>query len=100
MHSEMCRRTFLTSLAAAAVTPIVRAQADNWGGNVIDTHLHLRRNADDCWTHMQGCGVTHAVLLTPANAQDRAKAEMDLHKGRFVRSVSADPTAAGSDKLL
>ena len=38
-----------------------------WGGPVIDTHLHLRRDADACFTHMQGCGVTHAVLLTPAS---------------------------------
>lgn len=60
---------------------------------MLDTHLHLRRDPDSCFTHMQGCGVTHAVLLTPANSEDRAKQEMEKRPGRFARSVSADPAA-------
>jgi predicted TIM-barrel fold metal-dependent hydrolase len=95
----MERRTFLTLLAAAA-TDLRGQSAPSWGGPVLDTHMHLRRNPDDCWTHMQGCGVTHAVLLTPANGQERAKQEMELRKGHFVRSVSTDPTAADADKVL
>jgi predicted TIM-barrel fold metal-dependent hydrolase len=95
----MERRAFLTLLAAAAAD--LRGQSDtNWGGPVLDTHLHLRRNPDDCWTHMQGCGVTHAVLLTPAMAEDRAKEEMEKRKGHFVRSVSADARSADVEKVL
>jgi len=67
---------------------------------VLDTHLHLRPNADACYTHMLGCGVTHAVLLTPAAAEDRAKAEMALRPGHFVRSVSANPAQPDGEKMI
>jgi predicted TIM-barrel fold metal-dependent hydrolase len=93
------RRTFLQTTLAAAAT--LRAQpAPEWGGPVLDTHLHLRREADDCYTHMQGCGVTHAVLLTTAKDEDRAQAEMDKRPKRFVRSVSADPSQEGADQVF
>jgi predicted TIM-barrel fold metal-dependent hydrolase len=49
---------------------------------------------------MHGCGVTRAVLLTPATDQDRAKAEMERRPGRFVRSVRTDPTLPNADKVL
>ena len=67
---------------------------------MLDTHLHLRRDADACFTHMQGCGVTNAILLTRATDQDRAKQEMERRPGRFARSVSTDPTATDADKVL
>jgi predicted TIM-barrel fold metal-dependent hydrolase len=98
----MQRRTFLKSiLPAAAAAQHLAAQTDlPWGGPVLDTHLHLRANADACFTHMQGCGVTHAVLLTPAADQDRAQAEMERRPGHFVRSVRTDPSQADADKVL
>lgn len=98
----MQRRTFLKSiLPAAAVAQQMAAQSGtSWGGPVLDTHLHLRADADACFTHMQGCGVTNAVLLTRAADQDRAKAEMERRPGHFARSVAADPSQADADKLL
>jgi predicted TIM-barrel fold metal-dependent hydrolase len=98
----MQRRAFLRSiLPAAAAAQHLAAQMDQpWGGPVLDTHLHIRANADACFTHMQGCGVTHAVLLTPAADQDRAKAQMEKRPGHFVRSVRTDPTQADADKVL
>jgi predicted TIM-barrel fold metal-dependent hydrolase len=71
-----------------------------WGGPVLDTHLHLRRDADSCFTHMQGCGVSNAVLLTPALDEDRAKAEMDRRPGHFVRSVVTDPAQTGAGEVI
>lgn len=97
----MERRQFVKILAGTGVTTYVQAQsAPEWGGQVLDTHLHLRRDPDACFTHMQGCGVTHAVLLTPATDQDRAKQEMERRPGRFARSVRTDPTAADAEKIL
>ncbi|HUB80063.1 MAG TPA: hypothetical protein VMB03_14760 [Bryobacteraceae bacterium] len=90
----MQRRTFLKSAVLAAAAPTARTQtapAPSWGGPVVDTHLHLRRDPDACFTHMQGCGVSHAVLLTPANLEDSARKEMNKRPGRFARSVSYDP---------
>lgn len=103
----MQRRTFLQSLLpAAAAARHLAAQTDThqtetqWGGPVLDTHLHLRPNADACFTHMQGCGVTKAVLLTPASDEERAKAEMERRPGVFVRSVRTDPAQADAGKIL
>jgi predicted TIM-barrel fold metal-dependent hydrolase len=97
----MHRRGFLKSaLAASALRPIRAQSAPDWGGPVLDTHLHLRANADSCFTHMQGCGVTNAVLLTPATDEERARAEMERRPGRFARSVRTDPTQADADKIL
>ncbi|MBN9661624.1 MAG: amidohydrolase family protein [Acidobacteria bacterium] len=97
----MQRRTFLTTLLPVAAASRLSAQPDvQWGGPVLDTHLHFRPDADACFTHMQGCGVTHAVLLTPAADQERAKAEMVRRAGHFVRSVRIDPTLPDSSKTL
>lgn len=98
----MQRRTFLKSIAAAAAAPRwMAAQPDlSWGGPVLDTHLHLRRDADGCFGHIQGSGVTKAVLLSPASEQGRAKEEMERRPGRFARSVSADPARPDADGLI
>ncbi|WP_180540872.1 amidohydrolase family protein [Nevskia soli] len=97
----MQRRTFLkTALGAAA---FARSQAQTeplWGGPVLDTHLHLRRDADSCFTHIQGCGVTNAVLLTPAADEDRARVEMEKRPGHFVRSVATDPSKPDAGDIL
>jgi predicted TIM-barrel fold metal-dependent hydrolase len=98
----MRRRTFLrTSLAAAAAAPRGWSQPDPmWGGPVLDTHLHLRRDADACFTHMQGCGVTNAVLLTGASDEDRAKQEMEKRPKHFARSVAADPAQPDAGRIF
>jgi predicted TIM-barrel fold metal-dependent hydrolase len=98
----MERRRFLKSVVAGGfVAPYIHAQpAPDWGGPVLDTHLHLRSNADACYMHMQGCGVTNAVLLTSASDQDKAKQEMERRPGRFARSVRTDPALPDADKVL
>jgi uncharacterized protein len=98
----MQRRTFLQSMISASVVAgsLDAQPAPSWGGPVLDTHLHLRADADACFTHMQGCGVTKAVLLTRAADQDRAKAEIERRPGVFVRSVSADPAQPEGVKVM
>ena len=71
-----------------------------WGGPVLDTHLHLRRDPDACFTHIRGCGVTNAVLLTRAADEDKAKEEMAKRPGHFVRSVSTDPAQPGAAEVI
>ena len=98
----MERRGFVKALVGAGVAAqYIEAQsAPDWGGPVLDTHLHLRKDPDDCFTHMKGCGVSHAVLLTPAPAEDRAKQEMERRPGRFARSVATDPAKADADQII
>lgn len=97
----MQRRTFLQAAVAVPAIQILRAEPESmWGGPVLDTHLHLRRDPDDCFTHIQGCGVTNAVLLTRVADEDKAKAEITKRPGHFVRSVALDPAEAGADQAL
>src|SRR5579862_8887776 len=98
----MQRRAFLKSmLPASAAIRNLAAQPDlTWGGPVLDTHLHLRADADACFTHIRGCGVTNAVLLTRAADEDRAKAEMERRPGNFVRSVATDPASPDASRIL
>ena len=98
----MQRRTFLKT-ALAVTIPASQSWSQSaleWGGPVLDTHRHLRSDPDACFTHIEGCGVTNAVLLTRATDEEKAKAEMTRRPGHFVRSVSADPAEAGSDKVI
>ncbi len=67
---------------------------------MLDTHLHLRADPESCFAHMQGCGVTHAVLLTRSEDEEKAKAESAKRPGLFARSVAADPAAPGVDQVL
>jgi len=101
LSKSMQRRMFLkTSVAALAVRNVFSQSEPDWGGPVLDTHLHLRKDPDACFAHIQGCGVTNALLLTPAKNEDKAKEEMAKRPGVFVRSVATDPALPGADDVL
>ena len=92
------RREFLISAAAASTAALSAQQRYEWGGPVLDIHLHLRPDGESNVAHIEGSGVTKAVLLTRADAADRAKALIEKHPGRFVWFASADvskPESAG-----
>jgi predicted TIM-barrel fold metal-dependent hydrolase len=87
------RRTFIESAAASAVLAGGLAAQTNgeWGSPVLDIHLHLKQN-DGNFEHIEGSGVRQAILLTPADRDEIAKAAMAAHPGRYARFVSADIT--------
>jgi len=100
----MNRRQFFGSVAAGAaafktMTQETPSDVPNWGGPVLDIHLH-GRGPDGEWTHMQGCGVSHAQLLTPVTAEAHVKEEMAKHPGRFKYSASVDPARADALDVL
>jgi predicted TIM-barrel fold metal-dependent hydrolase len=49
---------------------------------------------------MKGCGVTHAVLLTLAVDEEKARAEVNKAKRNLARSVAANPAEAGVDQVF
>lgn len=97
---QINRRGFLqTTLGTAAASSLLAQSSYEWGGPVLDIHLHLSRPGVN-FAHIEGSGVTIANLLTPVLQDERAKAEIAKHPGRFMRSVSADATQPETLDLL
>jgi uncharacterized protein len=90
----MIRREFLGMGAALALG------AQEWGGRVVDIHLHPRRTAGEGLAHTEGMGATNAVLLTNIRDTERAKAEIALKPDRFIWFVAADPSQPGNLEAL
>lgn len=103
----LTRRRFLLSTAAAstlacssapepaevAETPAAAPTTEDlWGAGVIDIHTHFRGDADANAVHLDGCGVSHAVLLTRVANIPELKETLAKHPGRYVWSASVDVT--------
>ena len=86
----MNRRDFLGMGAGLALA------GQEWGGPVVDIHLHPRRTAGEGFVHVEGIGATKAVLLTHLRAAEQAKAEIALHPDRFIWFAAADPSQPGN----
>ena len=85
------RRTFLGTLAAAAVVSEAAAQpASEPAARVLDCHLHLRRDGESNIAHMDGCGVSHAVILS--RDSERARALQAKYPSRLAWAMSVDVT--------
>ena len=94
------RRQFLNAAAIASTTSLWAQQNEEWGGPVLDIHLHLRADGESNLAHINGSGVTKAVLLTRVQSVDQARALSEKYPRRFVRFVSADVAKPESAALL
>lgn len=92
------RRQFIAGAAASA--SLLAQPRYEWGGPVLDIHLHLRPDPESDYAHITGSGVTKAVLLTRVQQVNLAKAEAEKRPGRFVWFVSADVSHPENDALL
>src|SRR5882672_4032410 len=86
------RREFLAASAALPAAALLAQQSYEWGGPVLDIHLHLRSDEASNLAHIDGSGVTKAVLLTRTTDSEHAKELVAKHPDRFVWFVSADVT--------
>jgi uncharacterized protein len=97
------RREFLAMAAVATAGSTLRAQhpsSSEWGGPVLDIHSHLRQGPDANMVHMEGCGVTKAVLLTRGDVVERVKAIQAKYPNRFAWSASTDITKPDAVEVL
>src|SRR5205807_2868433 len=94
------RRQFVSAAAAASTASLLAQQKYEWGGPVLDIHLHLRADGESNLAHINGSGVTKAVLLTRVQSVDQSRALAEKYPGRFVWFVSADVTKPESAVLL
>ncbi|MBY0505213.1 MAG: amidohydrolase [Bryobacteraceae bacterium] len=99
----MNRRLFTQALAAAPfVAQTARAQAaPDWGGPVVDCHHHLRRTAEANITHLEGCGVSNAMVLARENSVEAIAAVQKQYPGKVLGwFASADITKPDAEALL
>jgi predicted TIM-barrel fold metal-dependent hydrolase len=95
----MLRRQFITSALAAAAIRGAAAESE-WGSPVLDIHLHPRRDQSREIDHLEGSGVSRAVLLPGAGSEDRAATQVAKYRDRFVRFTNADVrTPEAADRL-
>lgn len=95
------RRSFLKTIAAStAIAGLGAAPEDLWGGPVLDLHFHMRRAPEQNVAHLDGCGVSHANLLTSAAAAERVHDIQTNYPGRFIWFASADITKPEAEKQL
>jgi len=94
------RREFLKVAAASGASWSLQAQAPTWASPTLDLHFHMRRDAEACAAHLDGCGVTKANLLTRSNSTEQVRAVQARYPGRFVWFASADITKPDAGKLL
>jgi predicted TIM-barrel fold metal-dependent hydrolase len=80
--------------------PVVFAQSPQWGGSVLDIHLHPKRDENGEIKHMDGCGVTKAVILGSVALQDQTKSRMEQAPGRMALFASVDVTRSDAIPML
>jgi uncharacterized protein len=96
------RRTFLETMAAAALIPARAPQpgAGEWGTPVFDLHFHMRPQPAGNLAHLDGAGITKANLLTRAGSLEQIKAVQAAAPARFTWFSSADLTKPDAEALL
>jgi predicted TIM-barrel fold metal-dependent hydrolase len=95
------RRQFTKAAAAALPAMSLRAEADLWGGPVVDCHHHLRRTPEANIVHLDGCGVSNAVALARENSAEMIKTIESQYPGRVLGwFASADITKPEAEGLL
>src|SRR6202162_438270 len=92
MEDMLHRRHFIEIAAAAALSRADAQSTSEWGGPVLDIHLHPRRQEGGELDHINGSGVTKAVLLTGSTMAERSRAVVAKHPERFVWFVGTDMT--------
>lgn len=99
------RRQLLGAVAAAVSARVASSSAlaqaaSEWGGPILDIHLHPRRDEGGELNHINGSGVSRAVLLTRAEAAEHAKDVVAKNPGRFAWFTGADVTKPGAIEVL
>jgi len=97
----MNRRQFSLAAAGMISSSFARAQANLWGGTVVDCHHHLRRTTEDNIVHLDGCGVSNAMVLARENSVEQIHALEQKYPSRILGWFSStDVTKPEAEALL
>lgn len=98
------RRVFIQSMAAAAsALPLVGQEASQreWGGPVVDCHHHLRRTPEANIAHLDGSGMSNAMVLARDSSAEQIAAIRAQYPGRILGwFASTDISKPEAEELL
>jgi predicted TIM-barrel fold metal-dependent hydrolase len=98
------RRRFAQIMAATLPAAAGAQQVSSelsWGGPIVDCHHHMRRTAEPNVAHLEGSGISNALLLARANAVEQVAALQSKYPGRFLAwFASTDLTQPDAAKIL
>src|SRR5438445_5101495 len=98
------RRGFVRQAAASAAAVTLRGQEaapNEWGGPVVDCHHHFRRTPEANIAHLDGSGVSNAMLLARDNSAEQIAALKTQYPGRILGwFASTDITKPEAEELL
>jgi hypothetical protein len=100
MHIMLNRRRFLGTAAVAALSRVKAQPTSERGGPVLDIHLHPRRQEGGELDHINGSGVTKAVLLTGSAMAEHSQSVVAKNPDRFVWFVGTDMTKPDAIDVL
>lgn len=101
---NISRRRFIQTVAATTPIAVLDGQSatsNEWGGPVVDCHHHLRRTPEANVAHLDGSGISNALILARENSADQIRALKTQYPGRFLGwFASADITKPDAADLL
>lgn len=83
----LTRRHFTGAIAAAAATHAAASAqtgTSEWGGPIVDCHHHPRRTLEANTAHLDGAGISNAMLLARAGYADTFAQLRDKYPGRYL----------------
>jgi len=98
------RRVFLSNIAVVASALPLVGQEDSrsdWGGPVVDCHHHIRGTPEANIAHLDGSGISNAMLLARDRSADQIAAIQAKYPGRILGwFASSDITKPEAEDLL
>src|ERR1700692_184966 len=100
MSITLTRRQFLGTAAGAMLSRADLQPTYERGAPVLDIHLRPRREEGGELNHINGSGVTKAVLLTGSAMAEHSQGVGAKNPGRFFWFVGSDMTKPDSIAVL
>ena len=95
------RRTFAQGLAGFVAAGLHAQPQNEWGGHVVDCHHHSRRTPEANTAHLDGAGISNAMLLARAPYADQFAELQSKYPGRYLGwFAGTDVTRPDADKTL
>jgi predicted TIM-barrel fold metal-dependent hydrolase len=101
---KVTRREFsqaVAGLVSATIASRAQTPSSDWGASIIDCHHHLRRTPEANVAHLDGSGMSNALVLARESSADQMRVLQEKYPGRFLAwFASADIMKPDAEALL